>query len=208
MSGDKQAIQIRTRKFIRNALLARKQFVSILAILISTKSGLFVIINIIHNRWSMWFTLAEPTLPVMNYKKSLLRWVFSYLHKGDRSWLLFSLLIAFQGQRSRQSVRLRFPHCLRWWKILWIRPCLWWLRICQEIRTKIQISQSTYQSSHYISDVVHSISNQLLFLFKQNGLAKKREGSRKQIKEKKNRGKKVWGLGRRLARHKAKKADA
>lgn len=38
------------------------------------------------------------------------------------------------------------------------------------------------------------------------GLEKKREGSRKQIKEKKNRDKKVWGLGKRLARHKAKKA--
>lgn len=38
-----------------------------------------------------------------------------------------------------------------------------------------------------------------------NGLAKAREGSRKQIKEKKNRQKKVWGLGKRLARHKAKK---
>jgi small subunit ribosomal protein S24e len=40
------------------------------------------------------------------------------------------------------------------------------------------------------------------------GLRKKREGSRKQIKEKKNRGKKVWGLGKRMARHKAKKANA
>lgn len=40
------------------------------------------------------------------------------------------------------------------------------------------------------------------------GLEKKREGSRKQIKEKKNRGKKVWGLGKRIARHKAKKANA
>jgi small subunit ribosomal protein S24e len=38
-------------------------------------------------------------------------------------------------------------------------------------------------------------------------LAKKREGSRKQIKEKKNRDKKVFGVGRRIARHKAKKAD-
>jgi hypothetical protein len=28
MAGDKQAVQIRTRKFIRNNLLARKQFVS------------------------------------------------------------------------------------------------------------------------------------------------------------------------------------
>ena len=44
------------------------------------------------------------------------------------------------------------------------------------------------------------------FRLARNGLAKKREGSRKQIKEKKNRQKKVWGLGRRLARHKAKKA--
>ena len=40
------------------------------------------------------------------------------------------------------------------------------------------------------------------------GLAKKKEGSRKQIKEKKNRDKKVFGLGRRIARHKAKKANA
>ena len=38
------------------------------------------------------------------------------------------------------------------------------------------------------------------------GLAKKREGSRKQIKEKKNRDKKVFGVGRRIAKHKAKKA--
>jgi small subunit ribosomal protein S24e len=38
------------------------------------------------------------------------------------------------------------------------------------------------------------------------GLVKGREGSRKQIKEKKNRGKKVWGTGRRAAAHKAKKA--
>lgn len=40
----------------------------------------------------------------------------------------------------------------------------------------------------------------------QIGLEKKREGSRKQIKEKKNRDKKVFGVGRRIAKHKAKKA--
>ena len=40
------------------------------------------------------------------------------------------------------------------------------------------------------------------------GFEKARTGSRKQIKEKKNRGKKVWGLGRRIAKHKAKKAAA
>jgi hypothetical protein len=39
-------------------------------------------------------------------------------------------------------------------------------------------------------------------------LTKGREGSRKQIKEKKNRGLKVWGVGRRIAKHKAKKAGA
>ena len=39
------------------------------------------------------------------------------------------------------------------------------------------------------------------------GLGPAREGSRKQIKEKKNKGKKVWGVGRRIARHKAKKAQ-
>jgi len=46
------------------------------------------------------------------------------------------------------------------------------------------------------------------FRLARNGLTKAREGSRKQIKEKKNRDKKVWGVGRRIARHKAKKANA
>lgn len=41
-----------------------------------------------------------------------------------------------------------------------------------------------------------------------NGLVKGREGSRKQIKEKKNRDKKIFGVGRRIAKHKAKKAAA
>ena len=40
-----------------------------------------------------------------------------------------------------------------------------------------------------------------------NGLGPERSGSRKQIKEKKNKDLKVWGLGRRIARHKAKKAN-
>jgi small subunit ribosomal protein S24e len=39
------------------------------------------------------------------------------------------------------------------------------------------------------------------------GLAEKVEKSRKQIKEAKNRGKKVRGVGRRIARHKAAKAN-
>jgi small subunit ribosomal protein S24e len=39
-----------------------------------------------------------------------------------------------------------------------------------------------------------------------NGLMKKREGSRKQVKEKKNKTNKVFGLGKRAARHKAKRA--
>lgn len=39
-----------------------------------------------------------------------------------------------------------------------------------------------------------------------NGLTKKREGSRKQVKEKKNKSNKVFGLGKRAARHKAKRA--
>ncbi len=39
MAGDKQPIQIRTRKFIRNALLARKQFVSILSCSVALVMG-------------------------------------------------------------------------------------------------------------------------------------------------------------------------
>jgi len=40
-----------------------------------------------------------------------------------------------------------------------------------------------------------------------NGVLPKKETSRKQIKEAKNRSKKVRGTGRRIARHKAKKAS-
>lgn len=39
-----------------------------------------------------------------------------------------------------------------------------------------------------------------------SGLKKGREGSRKQLKEKKNRGLKVFGVGKRAAKHKAKRA--
>ena len=39
------------------------------------------------------------------------------------------------------------------------------------------------------------------------GLREKKETSRKQIKEAKNRGKKIRGVGRRIARHKANKAN-
>ncbi len=38
-----------------------------------------------------------------------------------------------------------------------------------------------------------------------NGLKEKKESSRKQIKEAKNRKKKVWGTGKRAAKHKAKR---
>ena len=39
-----------------------------------------------------------------------------------------------------------------------------------------------------------------------NALKDKKATSRKQIKESKNRALKIWGVGRRSARHKAKKA--
>lgn len=44
------------------------------------------------------------------------------------------------------------------------------------------------------------------FRLARNGLTKAREGSRKQIKEKKNKSNKVFGLGKRISRHKAKRA--
>ncbi len=40
------------------------------------------------------------------------------------------------------------------------------------------------------------------------GLLPKRETSRKQIKEQKNRSKKVWGVGKRLLKKKARRAAA
>ncbi|CAM9545538.1 unnamed protein product [Discosporangium mesarthrocarpum] len=44
------------------------------------------------------------------------------------------------------------------------------------------------------------------FRLARNGLQEKKETSRKQIKEAKNRAKKIRGTGRRIAKHKAKKA--
>ncbi len=43
---------------------------------------------------------------------------------------------------------------------------------------------------------------------KRLGLLPKKESSRKQIKEAKNRRKKVWGMGRRVAKKKARRAAA
>jgi small subunit ribosomal protein S24e len=133
MSG-KSAVQIRTRKFIRNALLKRRQFV----------------IDVVHPDRA-------------NVAKSELTEKVAEMYKVEPSTVfLFGFRTMFGGGRSTGFALI-------------------------------------------YDDVEAAKKYEPKYRLARTGLAKKREGSRKQIKEKKNRDKKVWGVGRRIAKHKAKK---
>ena len=132
---EKQAVQIRTRKLIKNNLLARRQFV---------------------------IDVAHPG--VANVSKSELQSKVAEMFKVKEKncVILFGFRTVFGGGRSS-------GFCLiynSWDEALKYEP-------------KYRIARVT---------------------------EKKNKSSRKQIKEKKNRDKKVFGVGRRIAKHKAKKA--
>ena len=130
-------VQIRTRKFIRNAVLQRRQFV----------------IDIIHPGRA-------------NVAKSELQEKLASMFKVDdvSTIILFGFRTVFGGGKST-GFALVYDS----------------LDAAKKFEPKYRLAR--------------------------NGLMPGREGSRKQIKEKKNRDLKVWGLGRRIARHKAKKAQ-
>jgi small subunit ribosomal protein S24e len=133
MSG-KSAVQIRTKKFIRNALLKRRQFV----------------IEVVHPDRA-------------NVAKSELNEKVAEMYKVDpQTVMLFGFRTVFGGGRSTGFALIYDD-----------------VEAAKKYEPKYRLARA--------------------------GLGPARSGSRKQIKEKKNRGKKVWGLGRRLARHKAKK---
>jgi small subunit ribosomal protein S24e len=138
MAGDKSAVQIRTRKFMRNVLLHRRQFV----------------IDVIHP--------GRANVPIAELQEKL-----KEMYKVSAASLVnvFGFRTAFGGGRS-SGFALIYDD---------------------------EESQRKFEPKYRLARV---------------GLVKGREGSRKQIKEKKNRDKKVWGVGRRLARHKAKKSSA
>ncbi len=73
MAGDKNPVQIRTRKFIRNALLARRQFVSYTSCLNFCLKLIIILFNFIYIRLLTLFTLVELMLVKPNFKKRLLR---------------------------------------------------------------------------------------------------------------------------------------
>eukprot|EP01038_Epipyxis_sp_PR26KG_P009783 gene9783-13161_t len=138
MPGDKLPVQIRTKKFIRNALLARKQFV----------------VEVVHpGRANVSKTELQEKLGTL-FKVNDVNTIF-----------LFGFRTDFGGGKSSGFALIYDT-----------------LEAAKKYEPKFRLAR--------------------------NGLAKKREGSRKQIKEKKNRGKKVFGVGRRIARHKAKKAES
>jgi len=136
--GDKSAVQIRTRKFIRNALLKRRQFV----------------IDVIHP--------GRANVPKTELQEKVME-----MYKVSQASLiqLFGFRTAYGGGKST-GFALIYDN---------------------------EEAERKYEPKYRLARV---------------GLVKGREGSRKQIKEKKNRDKKVWGVGRRIARHKAKKANA
>eukprot|EP01041_Mallomonas_annulata_P010550 gene10550-21998_t len=134
----KLPVQIRTRKFIRNALLARRQFV----------------IDVIHPGRA-------------NVGKAELQEKIGEMYKVNEVTriMLFGFRSAYGGGKSTGFAL---------------------------IYDSVEDAKK-FEPKYRLARV---------------GLGKKREGSRKQIKEKKNRDKKVFGLGRRIARHKSKKANA
>jgi small subunit ribosomal protein S24e len=129
-------VQIRTRKFIRNALLARRQF----------------IVDIIHPGRA-------------NVAKAELQEKLATMYKApEANIFLFGFRTDFGGGKSTGFALIY----------------------------DTAEAAKKYEPKYRLARV---------------GLADKRSGSRKQIKEKKNRGKKVFGVGRRMLKHKAKKAD-
>mmetsp|Transcript_12669 Transcript_12669/g.12309 ORF Transcript_12669/g.12309 Transcript_12669/m.12309 type:complete len:140 (-) Transcript_12669:123-542(-) len=136
MAVEKSPVQIRTRKFIRNALLARRQFVT----------------DVIHPGRA-------------NVSKAELQEKLGEMFKVNEvnRIILFGFRTAFGGGKSTGFAL---------------------------IYDTIEDAKK-YEPKYRLARI---------------GLEKKREGSRKQIKEKKNRDKKVFGVGRRIAKHKAKKA--
>jgi small subunit ribosomal protein S24e len=137
MAGDKSPVQIRTRKFIRNALLKRRQFV----------------IDVVHP--------GRANVPKAELQEQLMT-----MYKVSSATLiqLFGFRTVFGGGKST-GFALIYDN---------------------------EEAERKYEPKYRLARA---------------GLVKAREGSRKQIKEKKNRDKKVWGVGRRIARHKAKKAQ-
>mmetsp|Transcript_41198 Transcript_41198/g.29705 ORF Transcript_41198/g.29705 Transcript_41198/m.29705 type:complete len:139 (+) Transcript_41198:31-447(+) len=136
--GDKLPVQIRTRKFIRNALLGRRQFV----------------IDVIHpGRANLAKSELQDKLSEM------------YKVKDKTTIFVFGFRSQYGGGKSTGFALIYDT-----------------LEEAKKFEPRYRLARS--------------------------GLAPGREGSRKQIKEKKNRGKKVWGVGRRIAKHKAKKAGA
>jgi small subunit ribosomal protein S24e len=138
MAGDKSPVQIRTRKFIRNNLLKRRQFV----------------IDVIHPGRA-------------NVAKAELQEKLMGMYKVGAANLiqLFGFRTVFGGGKST-GFALIYDN---------------------------EEAEKRFEPKYRLARV---------------GLGPERSGSRKQIKEKKNRDKKVWGVGRRVARHKAKKAQS
>mmetsp|Transcript_108236 Transcript_108236/g.161935 ORF Transcript_108236/g.161935 Transcript_108236/m.161935 type:complete len:138 (-) Transcript_108236:84-497(-) len=136
--ADKQPVQIRTRKFIRNALLGRRQF----------------IIDVIHpGRANLSKAELQEKVAEM------------YKVKDATTITMFGFRSAYGGGKSTGFALIYDT-----------------IEDAKKFEPKYRLARA--------------------------GLVKGREGSRKQIKEKKNRMKKVWGVGRRIAKHKAKKASA
>ncbi|CAE7497247.1 RPS24B [Symbiodinium microadriaticum] len=136
--GDKLPVQIRTRKFIRNALLSRRQFV----------------IDVIHpGRANLSRSETQDKLAEM------------YKVKDKNTVFVFGFRSQYGGGKS----------------------------------TGFALIYDTIEDARKFEP---------RYRLARSGLVKGREGSRKQIKEKKNRAKKVWGVGRRIAKHKAKKAGS
>ncbi|EQC32408.1 30S ribosomal protein S24e [Saprolegnia diclina VS20] len=135
--SDKAPVTVRTRKFLRNALLARRQ----------------MLVDVLHP--------GRANVPKAELQEKIAK---MYKIADTNTVFLYGFRTAFGGGKSS-------GFCL-------------------------------------IYDTVNDAKKfEPKYRLIRQGLKDKVETSRKQIKESKNRGKKVRGVGRRIARHKAAKAN-
>ncbi|KAG7391725.1 ribosomal 40S subunit protein S24B [Phytophthora pseudosyringae] len=157
--ADKVPVTVRTRKFLRNSLLARRQMV----------------VEVIHP--------GRPNVPKAELQEKISKM------QRDGDWMA-DVAVNCCPSPHAQMYKVKDANTV----------------FLYGFRTQFGGGKSSGFGLVY--DTVNDAKRfEPKYRLIRQGLVEKVETSRKQIKEAKNRGKKVRGVGRRIARHKAAKAN-
>ncbi|KAF0755005.1 hypothetical protein AaE_005111 [Aphanomyces astaci] len=169
--SDKAPVTVRTRKFLRNTLLARRQ----------------MLVDVLHP--------GRPNVPKAELQEKLAK---MYKVADTNTVFLYGFRTAFGGGKS-SGFALIYDTVNDAKKF---EPKY---RLVRVRRSILVLLRSTHIYIYIWCRGALVVV--CLCCGAQQGLSEKVEKSRKQIKESKNRAKKVRGVGRRIARHKANKAN-